>query len=186
MNAMMDLIKQFNDNAMNSAKRVGELNMKTFETLTAKQTEVLNTCFETSTKNVEAMSKAKDPQEVMALQQEALKACSEKWILNVREAAELLTATRDELVVIAEEAAKQIAESTEKAGELNKQALTENMEKATEAVEKAVAKATEMTEEAVAATKEAADKAAAASKEMTDKAVKAGKKVADEVKSAAA
>ncbi|PID34465.1 MAG: hypothetical protein CR976_00135, partial [Thiotrichales bacterium] len=84
-------MKQFNDNAMNSAKRVGELNMKTFETLTAKQAEVMNTCFETSSKNVEALSKAKDPQEVMALQQEALKACSEKWIVNVREAADLLT-----------------------------------------------------------------------------------------------
>ncbi|CAA6824787.1 MAG: Phasin family protein [uncultured Thiotrichaceae bacterium] len=176
MNAMMDLMKQFNDNAMNSAKRVGELNMKTFETLTAKQTEVLNTCFETNSKNVEAMSKAKDPQEAMAMQQEVLKTCSETWIANVREAADLLTATRDELVVIAEEAAKQVADSSEKAGELNKQALTENMAKATEAVEKAVAKATEMTDEAVAATKEAADKAAAAGKEMADKAVKASKK----------
>ncbi len=172
-NAMMDLLKQFNDNAMNSAKRVGELNMKTFETLTAKQAEVMNTCFETSSKNVEALSKAKDPQEVMALQQEALKACSEKWIVNVREAADLLTATRDELIVIVEEAAKQVAESSEKAGELNKQALTENMEKATEVVEKAVAKATEMTEEV-----------AEAGKEMAAKAVEAGKKVAKEVKSA--
>ncbi|CAA6824795.1 MAG: Phasin family protein, partial [uncultured Thiotrichaceae bacterium] len=182
MNAMMDLMKQFNDNAMNSAKRVGELNMKTFETLTAKQTEVMNTCFETSTKNVEAMSKAKDPQEAMALQQEALKACSEKWMLNVREAADLLTATRDELVVIAEEAAQQVADSSEKAGELNKQALTENMAKATEAVEKAVAKATEMTDEAVAATKAATDKVADAGKEMTAKAVSAGKKAANDVK----
>nr|CAA6822054.1 MAG: Phasin family protein [uncultured Thiotrichaceae bacterium] len=181
-NAMMDLMKQFNDNAMNSAKRVGELNMKTFETLTAKQSELLNTCVETGTKNVEALSKAKDPQEAMALQQEALKASSEQWVVSVREAADLLTATRDELVVIAEEAAAQVADSSEKAGELNKQALTENMEKATEAVEKAVAKATEMTEEAVAATKEAADKAAAAGQNMAAKAMEAGKKVADEVK----
>ncbi|MEZ5537300.1 MAG: TIGR01841 family phasin [Thiolinea sp.] len=184
-NAMMDLIKTFNDNAMNSAKRVGELNMKTFETLTAKQTELLNTCFETGSKNVEALSKAKDPQEAMALQQEALKACSEKWVVNVREAADLLTATRDELVAIAEEAAKQVAESTEKATELNKQAMTENMEKATAAVEKAMAKATEMTDEAVAAAKEATDKAAEAGKEMAAKAVEASKKAADEVKAAA-
>lgn len=183
-NAMMDLMKQFNDNAMKSAKRVGELNMKTFETLTAKQTEVLNSCFETGSKSVEAISKAKDPQEAMALQQEALKTCSEKWVANVREAAELLTATRDELVTIAEEAAKQVAESSEKAGELSQQALTENMAKATEAVEKAVAKATEMTDEAVAASKEATDKAAAAGKEMTDKAVAAGKKATKAAKAA--
>lgn len=183
--AMMDLMKQFNDNAMNTAKRVGELNMKTFETLTAKQSELLNACFETGSKNVEAMSKAKDPQEVVAMQQEAMKACSEKWLSNVREAADLLTATRDELVAIAEDAAKYVSASTEKATELNKQALTENMEKAAEAVEKAVAKATAMTEEAVAATKEAADKAAEAGKDVAEKTIAATKKMAEETKKAA-
>ena len=104
-NAMMDLFKQLNDNAMSSAKRVGELNMKTFETLTAKQTALLTSCFEAGTKNADALSKAKDPKEVFAMQQEVLKSCGEKWLANVREAAELLTATRDELVAIAEEAA---------------------------------------------------------------------------------
>ena len=184
-NAMMDLFKQLNDSALSSAKRVGELNMKTFETLTAKQTQLLTACFETGSKNADAMTKAKDPQEAFALQQEALKACGEKWLANVREAADLLTATRDELVSIAEEAAKYTTETSEKASELSKQALTENMEKATAAVEKAMAKATEMAQEAVVATKEVADKAAAAGKEVADKAVEATKKAAKEVKAAA-
>ncbi len=184
-NAMMDLMKQFNDNAMNSAKRVGELNMKTFETLTAKQSALLSSCFETGTKTVDAASKAKDPQEAFALQQEAIKACGEKWLANVREAADMLTATRDELVAIAEEAAKYTTESTEKAAELNKQSMTENMEKATAAVEKAMAKASEMAQEAVVATKDVADKAAAAGKDAADKAVAATKKVAKDMKAAA-
>jgi|GEM_PF-416314 colicin import membrane protein len=178
-NAMMDLFKQLNDNAMSSAKRVGELNMKTFETLTAKQTALLSSCFEAGTKNADALSKAKDPKEVFAMQQEVLKSCGEKWLANVREAAELLTATRDELVAIAEEAAKQASQTTEKATELSKQALTDNMEKASAAVEKAMAKATALTQEAATAGKEAADKAVAAGKEVADKTIAAGKEVAD-------
>ena len=184
-NAMMDLMKQFNESAVNSAKRVGELNMKTFETLTAKQAELMNNCFEAGTKNVEALTKAKDPSQAIALQQEALKACGEKWVVSVREAADLLTATRDELVAIAEEAAKSATDTGAKAAELNKQALTDNMAKATEAVEKAVAKATEMADEAVAATKEAADKAAQAGKEVASKTVAATKKATEELKAVA-
>lgn len=183
-NAMMDLFKQLNDNAMSSAKRVGELNMKTFETLAAKQTALLSSCFEAGTKNADALSKAKDPKEVFAMQQEVLKSCGEKWLANVREAAELLTATRDELVAIAEEAAKQASQTTEKATELSKQALTDNMEKASAAVEKAMAKATALTQEAATAGKEAADKAVAAGKEVADKTIAATKKAAEDVKSA--
>lgn len=183
--AMMDLVKQFNENAMDTAKRVGELHMKTFETLTSKQSELLNACLESSSKNAEALSKAKDPQEAVALQQVAMKECGEKWVANVREAADLLTASRDELVTIVEAASQYVTESTQQVNELNKQTLTENMEKATEAVEKAVAKASEVAEEAVAATKDATDKAAVAGKEAADKAVKATKKVAEELKAAA-
>ncbi|HPQ95421.1 MAG: TIGR01841 family phasin [Thiothrix sp.] len=181
-NEMMDLVKQFNENAMKSAKRFGELNLKTFETLAAKQSEVVNACFETGSKNVEAMSKAKDPQEAATLQQEAIKACSEKWLANVREAADLLNATREELVAIAEEATKYVTDSAEKAAELNQKTWAANLDKAAEAVEQAVAKASEFTQQAVAATREATEKAAEASKEVADKAVEATKQTVKEVK----
>ncbi len=179
-NAMMDLLKQLNDSTMSSAKRVGELNMKTFETLTAKQTAMLNSCFENGSKNVDAIVKAKDPQEAFALQQQAVKACGEKWLASVREAADMLTATRDELVAIAEEAAKYASETTEKATELSKQAMNDNMEKASAAVEQAMTKATAMAQEAVVATKDAAEKAVAATKEAADKAAEMGKGVAEQ------
>ncbi len=177
-NAMMDLMKQFNDNAMNSAKRVGELNMKTFEALTAKQTALLSSCFETGTKSADAATKAKDPQAAFALQQEALKTCGEQWLASVREAADMLSVTRDELLVIAEEAAKYTTESSEKASALSKQALTENMEKATAAVEKAMAQASEMAQEATTAAKDAVGKAAEAGQEVADQVMAATKKAA--------
>lgn len=163
-NEMMDLMKQFNDNAMGSAKRFGELNMKTFETLTAKQSELMNACFESGTKSFEAMSKAKDPQQVLELQQETMKACGEKWMNSAREAVDMMTATRDELAAIAEEAAEYTTVTAEKATELNKQAANEGMEKVTETVEKAMAKATEMTKDVADKTVEATKKAAAEAK----------------------
>lgn len=137
---MMDALKEFNEKSMNSAKRVGELNLKTFEKLATKQAQLLNSCFETGTKNFEALSKAKSAQDVFSMQQEVMKSCGEKWMANLREAADLLAATREELLAIAEEATKNTTESTAKITELSKQSFTENMEKANAAMSKAMPK----------------------------------------------
>ncbi len=152
-NPMMDLMKAFNDKAMQSAKRVGELNMKTFEQLTEKQSQLVNSCFESGSKTFEAITKAKDPKEVITLQQEIVKSCNEKWMSNIREAIDMLSSTREELMAIAEEAAKNASESTEKMTELSKKSMTENMEKAQAAVEQAMSKASEMAQNATKAGK---------------------------------
>ena len=177
-NPMIDLMQQFNDNAVNAAKRVGELNMKTFETLTAKQSEIMNYGIEVSTKNAESLSKTKDPQEAFAMQQEMLKSYGEKLTASMQESTELLTEARNEWTVIAEDSAKNVAQSNKQAIELNKQSLTEGVAKSVEMVEKAVAKGTEMTEEAVAATQATAEKVAEMGKKAAPAAKKAAKKAA--------
>jgi len=145
-NPMMEMMKTFNEKSMQSAKRIGELNMKTFEQLAEKQTQMMNSCYESGTKTFDAMTKAKDPKEVVSLQQEAMKECNEKWMANIREAVELLNSTRDELLAISEEAAKNASESTEQMTEYSKQSMAENMEKAQAAVEQAMSKASEMSQ----------------------------------------
>jgi len=154
-NPMIDLMKQFNDNAADAAKRVGDLNMKTFETLTAKQSEIINYGIEISSKNAESLSKTQDPQQALAMQQETFKAYSEKLQASMKESADLLTEARDEWTVIAKESAKNMAESNKQAMELNKQSVTDGVAKSVEMVEQAVAKGTEITEKAVAAAKKA-------------------------------
>jgi len=175
-NPMIDLMKEFNDNAVNAAKRVGDLNMKTFETLTAKQSEIMSFGIEVGSKNAESLAKTQDPQEAFALQQEAIKSYADKMAASMKESAELLAQARNEWTAIAEESAKNIAESNKQALELSKQSLQDGMAKSTEMAEQAMAKSTEMTEGAVAATKEAADKMAAMSKEGAEQVVAATKK----------
>lgn len=131
-NDMMNIAKQFSESALASAKRLGELNLKTFETLSTKQAELVKSCVEMGTKNAEAVSKVKDLNELASLQQEVTRTCSEKWMANMREATEILTSVRDELTAIMEEAAKYTKENTEQMVEAGKKAATEVASKATE------------------------------------------------------
>ncbi len=131
-NDMMNIAKQFSESALASAKKLGELNLKTFETLSTKQAELVKSCVEMGTKNAEAVSKVKDLNELATLQQEVTRSCSEKWMANMREATEFLTSVRDELTAIMEEAAKYTKSSTEQMVEAGKKTATEVAAKATE------------------------------------------------------
>ena len=135
-NEMMNIVKQFSDSAMASAKKIGELNMKTFETLAGKQAELVKSCVEMGTKNAEAATKVKDVTELNALQQDVTRTCGEKWVANMREATEMLTSVRDELTAIMEEAAKYTQAGAEQAVEAGKKAATEAVEAVKEEVKK--------------------------------------------------
>jgi phasin family protein len=117
-NDYLEMVNQFNENVFASAKRMTELNMRTFEQLAAKQAQVMNDCMESSAKQIEVMTTAKDYKDAMAAQSELLKGCNEKFLANLRETTEMMTEVRDELSTLVEEAVKYTSESVEKAGEL--------------------------------------------------------------------
>lgn len=117
-NEYLEMVNQFNENVFASAKRLGELNMRTFEQLAAKQAKVVNDCMESSAKQVEVLTSAKDYKEALAAQSELLKGCNEKFLVTLRETAEMMTEVRDELSGMVEEAVKYTSDSVEKAGEL--------------------------------------------------------------------
>jgi phasin family protein len=117
-NDFLEMVNQFNENVFASAKRMGELNMRTFEQFAAKQAQVMNDCMESSAKQIEVMTTAKDYKDAMAAQSELLKGCNEKFLANLRETTEMMTEVRDELSSMVEEAVKYTSESVEKAGEL--------------------------------------------------------------------
>ena len=178
-NDMMDIMKKFSENAMATAQRLGELNMKTFETLTTKQAAVMSSCVESGVKNAELVSKVKDQKDLANLQKEVMTQCSSKWMENVREAAETLTAARDELMTILEQAKGYTTESAEELTQLNKQLVADSMAKATQQVEKVTNQAVEAAQEMATMTKQVTDKAVKAAQEATDKAVKATQEVTD-------
>lgn len=117
-NEFLNMVNEFNENMLASAKRLGELNMATFEKVAAKQAEVMNSCMESSAKQYEVLTTAKDYKEALAAQSELMKGCNEKLLANVRETADMMTAVRDELTGMVEEAVKYTSESVEKAGEM--------------------------------------------------------------------
>ncbi|MCB1723468.1 MAG: phasin family protein [Gammaproteobacteria bacterium] len=114
----IEMVNQFNENVFASAKRLGELNMRTFEQLASKQAKVMNECFESSAKQVEVIAGAKDYKEALTAQADLMKRCNEKFLANLRETTEMMTAVRDELSGLVEEAVKYTSESVEKAGEM--------------------------------------------------------------------
>lgn len=117
-NEFLEMVNQYNENVLASVKRIGDLNMRTFEQLAAKQAEIMNDCLESTAKQYEALSQAKDYKEAMDLQAELLKGCNEKYLANVRETAEMMTAIREEMTGMVEEAVKYTSDSVEKASEL--------------------------------------------------------------------
>ncbi len=115
---LLEMVNQFNENVFASAKRLGDLNMRTFEQFANKQAEILNACLESSAKQYEVMTTAKDYKEAMAAQSELLKGCNEKFLANLRDTAEMMTSVREELSTMVEDAVKYTSDSVEKAGEL--------------------------------------------------------------------
>ena len=117
-NEILEMVNQFNENVLASVKRIGDLNMRTFEQLTSKQAEIMNDCLESTAKQYEVLSKAKDYKDAMNAQGELLKGCNEKYLANVRETAEMLNAVREEMTGMVEEAVQYTKSSVEKATEL--------------------------------------------------------------------
>ena len=117
-NEILEMVNQFNENVLASVKRIGDLNMRTFEQLTSKQAEIMNDCLESTAKQYEVLSTSKDYKDAMNAQGELLKGCNEKYLANVRETAEMLNAVREEMTGMVEEAVQYTKDSVEKATEL--------------------------------------------------------------------
>ena len=117
-NELLEMVNQFNENVFASVKRIGDLNMRTFEQLASKQAQIMNDCLESTAKQYEVLGTAKDYKDAMNAQGELLKSCNEKYLANVRETAEMLAAMREEMTGMVEQAVKYTSESVEKASEL--------------------------------------------------------------------
>jgi len=115
-NEILEMVNQFNANVFASVKRISEMNLRTFEQLAGKQAEMMNDCLESSAKQYEVLTTAKDYKAALAAQGELLKGVNEKYMANVRETAEIMTAVREELTGMVEEAVKYTSATVEKAG----------------------------------------------------------------------
>ena len=117
-NEIVEMVNQFNENMLASAKRLGDINMRAFEQMAAKQAEIMNDCLESSAKQYEVLTTAKDYKDAMQAQSDLLKGCNDKFMANMRDTAEMMTSVREELTGLVEETVKFTGESIEKASEM--------------------------------------------------------------------
>ena len=117
-NELLEMVNQFNANMFASAKRLGDLNLRTFEQMASKQAAMFNECLESSAKQYEVLTTAKDYKAALAAQSELLKGCNEKFLANLRETAEMMTSVREELSGMVEEAVQYTSSTVEKAGKV--------------------------------------------------------------------
>jgi phasin family protein len=118
----LELVNRFNENALKSAKRLGELNMHTFEHLLSKQTEVVNACYEAGAHNAELLTQGKDYREVVAAQTDMLRSCGDKLVGNIRETANVMNNVSNELNSMLEDAIQFTSENLQKASEISPKA----------------------------------------------------------------
>ncbi|EDN71033.1 Phasin [Beggiatoa sp. PS] len=83
-----EMIKQWtelNKSAMDAIKELGEINVNTMTRLTQRQMEMVNLYMEGGSKQLETLSEAKNPQDVVAAQSHLFTELNEKLMDNARQ-----------------------------------------------------------------------------------------------------
>ena len=99
-------INEFGQTAYDAAMKMGEVNMRAGEKLLEQQLALTSAMLETGTKNLEMMSQAKTPQEVLNGQTKLLQECGQQLLSNCRGTVEILTEARDAASELAEQNVK--------------------------------------------------------------------------------
>ncbi len=128
-NDTMKLFKDITEKSVASFKSVGELNLRTFEALAAKQVEIVQGAADAGVKQSALFTDAKDVNELLSAQSDLANVYTESLSKSVTEINDILKGAQDELTGLAEAAFEDAKVNAEKvAAEVNA-----NFEKATKA-----------------------------------------------------
>ncbi len=108
---MVSGFEQFNQTAMDSVKKVSEINMRLFERMAEEQMAAASDFFEGGMKQVEALTGAKDVQTVFKAQQDYATQLNDKMVAHAKKAAEILTEAKDGYAKLMEEGMKVASEN---------------------------------------------------------------------------
>ena len=129
-NEAIDLYKELTSQTLESVKRLTELNMRTFETLSAKQVEMMQSCVDAGVKQSEVLTANGDLNEMLSAQTELSSACAEKFTNNMMETADILKTAQEELTGLVEESVAQVKENVQKVTDISKNSVEEAVAKA--------------------------------------------------------
>ena len=103
--------ENFNKAALDSVKRVSEINMRVFERMAEQQLAAASDVFEGGVKQVELMSGVKDVQAMLKGQAEIATQVSEKLVGHAKNAADILTEAKDDFAKVMEDGIKAAGET---------------------------------------------------------------------------
>ena len=124
-NEALEFYKELTEQTVQSVKRLGELNMRTFETLAAKQVEMLQSCVDAGVKQSQLLSKSRDMQEFMSAQAELSNTCAEHFSKNMTETADIMKTAQEELSGLVEESIADAKSNVAKVSEIGQKNVDE-------------------------------------------------------------
>jgi phasin family protein len=98
--------EQFNKSAMESVKKVSEINMRVFERMAEEQLATATDFLEGGVKQVEMLTGAKDIGAVFKAQSEYAAKMNDKMVAHAKKTAEILTDAKDDYTKLMEEGMK--------------------------------------------------------------------------------
>lgn len=119
----IELIEQSTEAAMESARRLGELNQRTFEKLFQQQADLAAFYMDAGARAMELMTKAKGYQDLLAGQTALLRECGERCLSAMREGMAFAQASGNEYGAVFQENLKRAQEQAARAGNMMKVAL---------------------------------------------------------------
>jgi len=116
----IELIEQSTETAMESARRIGELNQRTCEKLFQQQADLAAFYMDASTRGLELFTKAKGYQDLMAGQTALLRECGERNMAALREGMAFANESGNEYGAMFQEGVKVAREQATRATRMMK------------------------------------------------------------------
>lgn len=107
-NDMLKKIETLNKATIESATRLGAMNMRTFETLTQRNIEVVSDYLDSSVQQLKAMGESKDIQAAVKEQVRLSTELNEKFVEHAKKTAEVLNEVKGELTDWAQDGMKAV------------------------------------------------------------------------------
>ena len=124
-NDAMNLYKELTEQTVATVRNLGELNLRTFETLASKQVEIMQKCMDAGVKQAEILKTAKDANGLISAQVELSSACAEQFTNNMMETADIMKTAQEELSNLVESSVADAKANVEKVTELGKKSVDE-------------------------------------------------------------
>lgn len=117
---IIELIEKSTETAMESARKIGELNQRTFEKLFQQQADLAGFYMDASARGLELMAKAKGYQDLIAGQTSLMRECGERNMAALREGMAFATESSNEYGAMVQEGVKMAQEQAARASSMVK------------------------------------------------------------------